>query len=364
MAWEQCAVGKSDQDLADELNSAGSRTYRLIKDCKKKADTNVDPTLRRIWTKDSIFVLFKPESAQFYLGHTPYIGEKERAKPKHLRQLQIRQNTHQPIITQDLFERAMTARAKRRWPGRTTTPQSARIYLMGERIAHCAWCGSPMRCTNSKSGQEHLYYRCAAHLRGEPCEGSRLRVQEQSIAPQIEAYINAITLPGDWQDRVRALMAKDDQVQQLAKRRETLRSQLKRLNYQFEHGLIAEEDVADYEAKAQRLIKEINSLVAPNAQKTMVLGSRILELPNTWKKAPYSERHELLRDLFEAVYIDTPVKQIVGVVPFAEFVPLFKQMPLHEEQGIFMLKRRNRRTIHSAVRGLKRTRRDSRLRQT
>ncbi len=159
LAYELCAAGHSDQFISDELNTAGSRTYRLIENCKKKADGTTDLKLRRVWTKDSVFVLFRPESAQFYLRNTPYIGEKERAKAKDLRQLKTNPNTHEPIISQELHERAIDARIKRRHPGRIYTTHLTKVYLLGERIAHCAWCGAPMRATSSKSGQQNSYYR-------------------------------------------------------------------------------------------------------------------------------------------------------------------------------------------------------------
>jgi hypothetical protein len=84
MAYQLAAAFKTDQEISDELNLAGSRTYRLISNAKKKANADTDPTLRRIWTKDSVTALFSREAAQFYLGNTPYIGEKERGKAKYL----------------------------------------------------------------------------------------------------------------------------------------------------------------------------------------------------------------------------------------------------------------------------------------
>jgi len=48
----------------------------------------------------------------------------------------------------------MTAREKRRNPGRVGATVTNRVYLMGEGIAHCVRCGRPMRCTNSECGRQ------------------------------------------------------------------------------------------------------------------------------------------------------------------------------------------------------------------
>ena len=336
-AYELCAAGKTDSAVADALNRAGARTYRLIVNAKTKAGPEVDPTKRRPWVKDSALALFTKEAGQFYLGNTVYIGEKERKKAEHLWDMKIRQGTHEAIITQDQYDRAMAARAQRNHPGRVLSSLAPRIYLLGERIAHCAWCGKPMRCTNSKMGQGHLYYRCAAHFRAEPCEGSRLRVREEEIAPQITDYINALSMPDDWRDRVTALLTQDNQAEQLAKRRESLRTQLKRLNHQYEHGLISEEETPEYERKAQKLIREINGIVIPNANRSLDVGERLISFAGAWGKASLDEQHAILKELFEAAYINTNTEELIGVRPFAEFVPIFKQTTLIEVNGVFML---------------------------
>jgi hypothetical protein len=45
----------------------------------------------------------------------------------------------------------------------------------------------------------------------------------------------------------------------------------------------------------------------------------------------------ILPEMFEAVYMDTDAKQIVGVRPYAEFVPMFRQTPLVERDWQFVL---------------------------
>jgi hypothetical protein len=113
----------------------------------------------------------------------------------------------------------------------------------GEGIAHCVSCGKPMRSVHSPCGMKHLYYRCASWLRDEPCTASRQQVREDLISDQLEPYMAALHLPEDFRRRVEELMASHTETASLEKRRNDLRSQLRRLNYQFEQGLIEEADV-------------------------------------------------------------------------------------------------------------------------
>ena len=67
-AYQWAAEGKTDAEIATLLNRDGYRTYRLVEDNKKKAAPDVDPKLRRPWTKDSVASLLR--AGQFYLGNT------------------------------------------------------------------------------------------------------------------------------------------------------------------------------------------------------------------------------------------------------------------------------------------------------
>jgi hypothetical protein len=196
-----------------------------------------------------------------------------------------------------------------------------------------------MRCTNSKLGKEYLYYRCASWMRGEECSAPRIQIREDDIAAQLDPYIAALTLPDDWRVRVRDLIKSDKSTTDWEKRRNELRAQLRRLNYQFEHGLIEEKDVPDYEKKAQHLIKEINSIVLPNHEHVVQVGEAVIALCASWTKANKQQRQTMLKEMFEAVYIDPASKHIVGVKPYAEFVPLFQQTEMIEHDYRFVLEK-------------------------
>ena len=150
--------------------------------------------------------------------------------------------------------------------------------------------------------------------------------------------MSALVMPPNWQDRVRAMLRSESQTDELVKRCEGLRGQLKRLNYQFEQGLIEEADIAEYQKKAQKLIREINSIVISDANQTVDFCTHALGFASTWHKSDQQQRHAILKEIFDAIYVNTHTRQIVGVKPYIEFVPMFRQTQLVENEGRFVLK--------------------------
>ncbi len=337
MVYEMCAAGQFDQQIADALNDAGARTYRLIANSKSKAGPDTDPAVRRLWMKDSVGALFNQEAAQFYMGNTVYIGEAERKKLEIERQVQIQTGTHAPIVSSELCEQALAVRARRTTSRNGLRANQHRVYLFGNGVAHCNCCSKSLRCDKSKTGQCYVYYHCASWLRGEPCEASRARVREQELAPQMELYLQAIQIPSNWRNQMSNLLAGNATGAVLQKRRDELRTRLRRLNQQFENGLIVEADLATYEKSAKQLAYEINNITIPSAQRTLEKGEQFATLIAGWDIADLAQRHLILHTLFEAVYIDTDNHRIVSVKPFPEFVPMLRLSRLVEDDDCFVL---------------------------
>jgi hypothetical protein len=101
--------------------------------------------------------------------------------------------------------------------------------------------------------------------------------------------------------------------------------------------VIDEADVPAYEKRAQQLIREINSIVIPDAKHVVEVGEQLINFSALWNKADRAHRQAILREMFEAVYVDTDTKQIVGVRPYAAFVPMFRQTMLVERDWQFVL---------------------------
>jgi DNA invertase Pin-like site-specific DNA recombinase len=149
LAYQWCAQGKTDAEIATLLNQAGYRTYRLIKNNRKKATPETDPKLRRPWTKDSVASLLR--AGQFYLGNTEYIGEGERKRRTQAQQRgegyamqkQLKMGTHPTILSEELYKRAVAARLQRVRAGKTSESQVFKTYLLGAALRVVLSAGTP-----------------------------------------------------------------------------------------------------------------------------------------------------------------------------------------------------------------------------
>lgn len=322
----------SDQTTADALNAAGARTYRLIENAKKKATADTPAELRRPWTKDSVGALFNIEAAQFYLGHITYIGEAERSGDDAA--VQIKRNTHDAIISQELHDLATAARARRRNPGRLQSKDKPHKhpYVFGERVARCSACGKPLRAWFSTTGRK-AYYRCAARDRGEQCQASGAPVREDVLLDQFAWAIEDLQLPDDWQDAVRAASQTDAARLQAVDLRDKLSEQLRRINWQIKAGIILDDDLPRYAKDARKLKQQIDSIVIPKPVDALAAGRRMIRLRDSWLRATLAQKREIAQALVEAVYVDTSAKRIAGVRPNADFVAMFERTRLARVPG-------------------------------
>lgn len=346
LAYEWCAQGKTDAEIATLLNAAGYHTYRLIENNKKKASPDDDPKLRRPWTKDSVASLMR--AGQFYLGNTEYVGVGERKKlsrakqrgEQYVLQTQLKVGTHPAIITQEMNHKAIAARKERVNPGRLSTPQVPRTYLLGGGLAHCAACGDPLRCTKSQMGERYLYYRCTADWRGETCASRQLQVREQYLIPQLDQMIEQLMLPEDWRECVQKLLKTDDGSlrQERVQRAKFLKEELRRLSFQHQNGLLTDDEFLKMAAPTKMELAQLDKQVAARMPEHVVLaGEQMITIRASWAKAIKEQKRDMLHLMLKAVYIDTDNRCIVSYEPQPEFELLFRQTTMQQMGSRFVL---------------------------
>jgi site-specific DNA recombinase len=347
LAYQWCAEGKTDAEIAALMNRARYRTYRLIANCKKKAGPEVDRKLRRPWTKDSVASLLR--AGQFYLGNTEYEGEAERKNlamalkrgEKYVVQSQINHNTHPAIISLSTYENAIAARKKRVKPGRLTTPQSPRTYLLGAGLARCTICGDPLRCTNNQPGRKYQYYRCTALVRGGSCTASQRHVREDLLEPQIDALIGELTLPDDWRERAQQLLAVDDSPNHDAKvqRAKELKEELHRLGFQHQKNLIGDNEYVRQAEPVKAELDQLERLSAARMPEHVVIsGEQMITIHSSWAMATKEQKRDMLHLMLSAVYVDTNKHEIVSFEPHPEFALLFAQTSMQRRDGRYILR--------------------------
>ncbi len=343
LAFTWCSQGKTDGEIATLLNVAGYRTYRLIGNYKKKAGPDDDPKTRRPWTKDSVASMLR--AGPFYMGNTRYVGKVEQKQfNRHLKrgeqytmQVQEKKGTHGAIITEELNDRATAARSARTNAGRVPNTRE-RVYLMSGGMAICITCGLPLRCTNSGKNKRLLYYQCPAHYRGMKCDASRQKIREEKMLLDIERMIALLVLPDNWRDRTRELLdtaPTDIELTNAERRNSDITETLRRLAYQYQLGLISDQelarDVAPLKTEQQKLIAKLKVIVP---QEVEAQGEQLIKFTSSWMKASKAQKHEML---FVAIYVDVNKGAIDSFEPHPDFKVLFMQTAMIEREGRFYL---------------------------
>jgi hypothetical protein len=139
---------------------------------------------------------------------------------------------------------------------------------------------------------------------------------------QLEAYLAAFHVPGDYQERIleyhrKLEVAYDDAEQE----RSVLERRLKRLRELYEWG---DHTKAEYETRKTGILRQLDEL-SPTLSKTDhldKLAQFLSDVPAAWDVATQEQRNKLARALFDQVWVKDKI--VIGVKPRPELEPFFR----------------------------------------
>jgi hypothetical protein len=73
----------------------------------------------------------------------------------------------------------------------------------------------------------------------------------------------------------------------------------------------------------------------PDTPEVEEAGETLESLGQAWANAPKRYQRDMLRLIFEGIYIDMIEKRLVCVKPYPQFAPLFRLDGLREKEGCF-----------------------------
>lgn len=182
--FKQAAEGASSRKIALDLNDAGvipPLKYRVL----YRDDFSREGAARAsdLWNNTTVKRILKNE---VYLGHT-LLGRSRKVSVKSQKKVSIpredwavTRNTHQPLVTEELFERAQHNLGKGAKDYRTC--EHVRKSIFGG-IAVCAKCGHALCSAGTvyKGEREKYWYLACTHQRrgiADRCEGVRIRYSD------------------------------------------------------------------------------------------------------------------------------------------------------------------------------------------
>jgi len=288
LAFRLAVEGKSDRDVADALNAAGYRT--------------TGNRGRNPFTKDTVCRLLQN---RLYLGELPD-GNGDPVPA-----------AHDPVLDEELFERAQEARAaNRRSVGPLSVPRQRRTHSLSG-LGVCGRCGGRLHVMTDRHAKARVY--CYQGRQAKSC-AQRSTILDV-IEGQLAAYLATFRLPEETVAQVVRLHERaDDQRDDADRRRREIASRIERIAEMYKWGDLTREA---YRAEREHLEAEVATLRgATDRAGVLVQAAALLRnLPAAWAAGTPKQRNALARLVFRSVEVVDD--RVVAVVPQPDFAPFF-----------------------------------------
>jgi hypothetical protein len=159
------------------------------------------------------------------------------------------------------------------------------------------------------------------------------------IDDQVAALVKRLELPNDWRERLEELAEHKEERQNIEGKRRYLEGKIRRLREVYIDGDL---DRAEYDQRRAELQTELDALVVPDVPDIEAAGKTLESLGDVWEGASKRIRRDMLRTIFEAVYVDVEARQLVCVKPWPPFVLLFRMDGLQEKDGCFYVEEKEK----------------------
>ena len=163
-------------------------------------------------------------------------------------------------------------------------------------------------------GRAFLYYVDPAVRKGTgDCPVTKGRVRVKVFDDQVTELVKRLRLPDDWRERLQVLTDHQEEKDRAKARRKYLTGKLRRLAELYLEG---DFDKAEYTRRKESLQAEIDALKVPDTPEVEQAGKTLESLGAEWAAAPPRFKHEMLRLIFDAIYVDFTNQRLVCVKPY------------------------------------------------
>ncbi|MGC9395644.1 MAG: zinc ribbon domain-containing protein [Anaerolineae bacterium] len=221
---------------------------------------------------------------------------------------------HEAVIDEELFDRCMEVRAKRRTHRQATKRYNH--YLLRD-IVYCHRCCfvhppegktfrfyGKMRCQAQKGGL-HRYYRCRAKELGYECDQTSVTVE--SIDEQVVRTLMSLKPPKNWRNGVTEAVSKILGERNLEERLDEIRNIIQRMDTRWDHGFfVNQEEYLEKRIELQRELEKLTPVPDDDLQQAANLLEHFSEHWERLKHDPEAQS-ELVKLSVERVYIDGKV---------------------------------------------------------
>lgn len=184
----------------------------------------------------------------------------------------------------------------------------------------------------SGKGKLLLYYRDSAKIQNLDCPAAGRHVPMAAIDEQVGDLVKRLQLPDDWRERLEELASHQEERENVEAQRRYVQGKMRRLRELYLDGDFAK---AEYDRRKADLQAQLDALQVPQQPAIEAAGETLESLGAEWASAPKRYQRDMLRVIFEAVYMDPLARCVVCVKPWPQFAPLFRMDGLREKEGCF-----------------------------
>ena len=230
---------------------------------------------------------------------------------------------HQPLISQELFDRCLAVRATKRNPG-STEARHSHTYTAGGGLARCSCCRQPLRAQGAVMRKPS--YRDVSRERGIAFAAHRRSIPAPVVDEGVALAVSGLVLPPDWRADAEAhLSAIADERQRIERER----------GRRLKRRLLCKSGCSWMEiltspiiAPKARIEAELAALQPPAETTTAEAAANLLrDLTALWERATPEERRDIAAQLFTAVHCDLDSRRVVAVQMNSAFLTLRNALP-------------------------------------
>ncbi|MDP9357151.1 MAG: zinc ribbon domain-containing protein, partial [Chloroflexota bacterium] len=224
---------------------------------------------------------------------------------------------HEPVLDDDLFDRAQQARAANRKAfGALSAARTRRTHSLSG-LGLCWHCGGRLHVQTDRHSKARIY--CYQGRQARRC-AQRSTILDV-IEDQLAAYLATFQLPEETvAEVIRLHQDAGDRRDDAERRRREIAGRLERIRELYAWGDMTREA---YVAERNHLDAELTSLQGTGDQATLLAQAAVFlrDLSAAWKAAAPEQRNALARLVFASVEIADD--RVTAIMPQPDFAPFF-----------------------------------------
>ena len=291
--------GKSQGDIADWLTTNGYRSNGV------RSDRPGVETVGNLFTASSLSRLMRNP---LYVGQ---IKTEEGYGP----------GVHKPILDSLLFDQVQHI-LQNNTKKRTRAGRKSILGQILSRIAKCHLCNRLFHASVQGEKQYH-YLRMRSPAIGQPCICIKTSFTSRYIEADIDEFFRTLELPEDWKTHLINKFLRDSDAEAALREQRRIDGMIERTKELY---IVGDLEKDAYDRKMAQFEHRRSELIVPSPDALVEAGENLEDFSKVWDSSTRTEKSGMLRQVLDAVYIDSEARTIYGLVPRPSFADLLKSV--------------------------------------